>query len=43
MKKINVSICVIAKSIIFEQNGVHYPQITLHDCFYEYEDCDDDY
>ena len=43
-EKINVSICVIAISSIFEQNGVYYPQITSHDCFYEYEYCRyDDY
>ena len=40
--KINVSICVIAIGSIFEQNEVYYPQITLHDCFYEHEYYDDD-
>ena len=43
-EKVNVSISVIAISSIFEQNGAYYPQITLNDCFYEYEYCrDDDY
>ena len=39
-EQINVPVCVIAVSIIFLKNEVYYPQITLHNCSYDFEDCD---
>ena len=40
-EQINVPVCAIAISSIFKENEVYYPPITLHDCSYDYEDCDD--
>ena len=39
-EQIIVPVCVIAISSILEQNKVYYPQITLQNCSYDYEDCD---
>ena len=39
-EQINVPVCVIAISSVFKENEVDYPQITLHGCSYDYEDCD---
>ena len=39
-EQINVLVCVVAISSIFKENEVYYPQITLHDCSYDYEDYD---
>ena len=33
---INVPVCVIVISSIFQENNEYYPQISLDDCFYEY-------
>ena len=41
-KKINDSVCVISSYNLFEDNRIHYTQIVLHDCFYEYENSDSD-
>ena len=41
-KKVHVSVCVISLYSLFEDNRIHYPQIVLHDCFYEYENSDSD-
>ena len=38
-KQINVPVCVIVMSSIKEHEA-YYPQITLHDCSYDYEDYD---
>ena len=32
---INIPVCVIVVSSVFKENDGYYPQITLHDCFYE--------
>ena len=32
---INIPVCVIVLSSIFKENDEYYPQISLHDCFYE--------
>ena len=37
-KKINVPVCVISVSSVFEEGNWYYPQIELQDCFYE--NCD---
>ena len=34
-KKINVPVCVISISSVFEEKNWYYPQIELHECFYE--------
>ena len=33
----NTPVCVIVASSVFKENEEYYPQITLHDCFYEKE------
>ena len=30
-EQINISVCVVVVSSSFEENGVYYPQIGLHD------------
>ena len=42
-KKIHVSVCVITISSVSEDNGIYYPRIILHDCFYDNEESDDDH
>ena len=37
-KILNIPVCVIIVSGIFEEDGQYYPQVLLHECFYEYED-----
>ena len=37
-KIINIPICVVIVSSIFKEDGKYYPQVLLHDCFYEYEE-----
>ena len=37
-KKINVVVCVISISSVFEQKGRYYPHITLQDCFNDNEE-----
>ena len=32
---INIPVCVTVVSSVFNKNEEYYPQITLHDCFYE--------
>ena len=34
-QKINVPVCVISTSSVFEERNWYYPQIELQDCFYE--------
>ena len=35
---INISVCVTIVSSFFKEDGEYYPQVFLHDCFYEYEE-----
>ena len=37
-KIINIPVCVVIVSSIFKENNEYYPQVLLHDCFYEYEE-----
>ena len=37
-QKINVPVCVITISGVFEERNWYYPQIELQDCFYENSD-----
>ena len=37
-KIINIPVCVVIVSSIFKEDGEYYPQVLLHDCFYEYEE-----
>ena len=34
-KVINILVCVVIENIIFKEDGEYYPQVLLHDCFYE--------
>ena len=34
---INIPLCVLIVSSVFKENNSYYPQILLHECFYEYE------
>ena len=36
-KIINIPVCIIIITGEFEKYGKYYPQVLLHDCFYEYE------
>ena len=36
-KIINILVCVVVLSGIFKEDGKYYPQILLHDWFFEYE------
>ena len=40
-KKIDVAVCVISLSSVFEHGCWYYPQTELQDCFYE--NSDDEY
>ena len=33
-----IPVCVVIVSSIFKEDGKYYPQLLLHDCFYEYEE-----
>ena len=35
---INSPVCVIVVGSVFKENDDYYPQISLHDCFYEHND-----
>ena len=35
-KIINIPVCVVIISSIFKEDNKYYPQVLLHDCFYEY-------
>ena len=37
-KKINIAVCVISLSCVFEERNWYYPQVTLQECFYENSD-----
>ena len=34
---INIPVCAIVVSSVFKENDYYYPQISLNDCFYEYD------
>ena len=35
---INIPVCLVTVSSIFEEDNGYHPQVLLHDCFYEYEE-----
>ena len=37
-KIINIPVCVIIIRNVFEEDSKYYPQVLLHDCFYEHEE-----
>ena len=37
-KIINFPVCVIIAKGVFEEDSKYYPQVLLHECFYEYEE-----
>ena len=37
-KVMNIPVCIVVISSIFKEDGKYYPQVLLHDCFYEYEE-----
>ena len=36
-KIVNIPVCIIIVKSVFQKNNNHYPQVLLHECFYEYE------
>ena len=36
-KIMNIHVCVIIVKGVFEENSKCYPQVLLHECFYEHE------
>ena len=40
-KIINIPVCVIMIRGFLEEDSKYYPQILLHDCFYEHEESTD--
>ena len=36
-KILNIPVCVIFARSAFQENNNYYPQVFLHECFYEYE------
>ena len=36
-KILNIPACVITVRSVFQENNKYYPQVFLHECFYEYE------
>ena len=36
-KILNIPVCIIIVISVFEEGGKYYPQVLLHECFYEYE------
>ena len=37
-KIINIPVCVVIVSSIFKEDNEYYPQVLIHDFFYEYEE-----
>ena len=35
---INIPVCAIIINSVFEKDSKYYPQVLLHDCFYEHEE-----
>ena len=38
LNKMKIPVCAVIMSSIFKEDGKYYPQVLLHDCFYEYEE-----
>ena len=36
-KILNISVCIIIVTSVFEEDGKYYPQVLLHECLHEYE------
>ena len=36
-KVIKIPVCIVVISRIFKEHDKYYPQVLLHDCFYEYK------
>ena len=36
-KILNIPLCAIIVKYLFQENNKYYPQVFLHECFYEYE------
>ena len=36
-KLLNIPVFVIIVNSVFQENDQYFPQVHLHDCFYEYE------
>ena len=36
-KILNIPLCVVIVRSVFQENNKYYPQVSLHECFYEYE------
>ena len=36
-KIINIPVCVVIVRGVFEEDSKYYPQVLLHECFYDYE------
>ena len=36
-KTLNITVCIITVKSVFQENNNYYPQVYLHECFYEYE------
>ena len=36
-KILGISVCIIIVTSVFQENNNYYPQVFLHECFYEYE------
>ena len=37
-KILSIPECIIAVRSVFQEDNNYYPQVYLHECFYEYED-----
>ena len=37
-KILNIPVCVIIVKGVFEEDSKYYPQVLLHECFYEHEE-----
>ena len=40
---LNIPLCVIIVRSAFQENNKYYPQVFLHECFYDYEHEYEDY
>ena len=36
-KMLNIPVCIITVTSVFQENNSYYPQAYLHECLYEYE------
>ena len=36
-KILTIPLCVIIVTSVFQENNKYYPQVSLHECFYEYD------